>query len=252
MPGTTRPTPAGFPQDGASKTAGCRAIPKPAATSSRRSSRRPGRSVVPNSSTVRIASSIGNCRFSTRTARFPGTSASLAASPSSSIPGQIMHGMLAGYCQLGRSECLESAVRAGHWLARHQDSDGCWRKYEHNGVPHTYNTRGNMGVARDGAGCRRPGTARARRYAISTGLWRSSKRQGGSPTTPSSRIGSRSRIRSRMRSGGFWNVARCRRANGTSARHSRRHGPWQRSSAPTAGSPGPMPTTGFPARATAA
>jgi len=55
--------------------------------------------------------------------------------------GQIMHGMLAGYLQLDRVECLESAVRAGRWLARQQDADGCWRKFEHNAVPHTYNTR---------------------------------------------------------------------------------------------------------------
>lgn len=55
--------------------------------------------------------------------------------------GQIMHGMLAGHLQLGRPECLKAAMRAGHWLARQQDADGCWRKCEHNGVPHTYNTR---------------------------------------------------------------------------------------------------------------
>jgi hypothetical protein len=55
--------------------------------------------------------------------------------------GQIMHGLLAGYLQLGRAECLDAAVRAGHWLARIQDDDGCWRNFEHNGVPHTYNTR---------------------------------------------------------------------------------------------------------------
>jgi hypothetical protein len=36
---------------------------------------------------------------------------------------------------------MESALRAGHWLARQQDADGCWRKFEHNDVPHTYNTR---------------------------------------------------------------------------------------------------------------
>ena len=29
----------------------------------------------------------------------------------------------------------------GRWLARIQDADGCWRAFEHNGVPHTYNTR---------------------------------------------------------------------------------------------------------------
>jgi len=57
-----------------------------------------------------------------------------------------MHGMLAGYLQLRRPECLESAVRAGYWLARHQDADGCWRHYEHNGIPHTYNTRGTWAL----------------------------------------------------------------------------------------------------------
>jgi hypothetical protein len=61
--------------------------------------------------------------------------------------GQIMHGMIAGYVQLQRADCLESAVRAGHWLARHQDDDGCWRRFEHHDVPHTYNTRGTWALA---------------------------------------------------------------------------------------------------------
>jgi uncharacterized protein YyaL (SSP411 family) len=55
--------------------------------------------------------------------------------------GQIMHGMVAGYTQLQRAECLEAAVRAGHWLADQQDDDGCWRKFEHHDTPHVYNTR---------------------------------------------------------------------------------------------------------------
>lgn len=60
--------------------------------------------------------------------------------------GQIMHGMVAGYTQLGRADCLEAAVRAGHWLARHQDGDGCWRKFEFYDIPHTYNTRGTWAL----------------------------------------------------------------------------------------------------------
>ena len=72
---------------------------------------------------------------------FPGHFGEPGSRPVIFNTGQIMHGMLAGYLQLGRPECLKSAVRAAHWLARHQDADGCWRKFEHNGVPHTYNTR---------------------------------------------------------------------------------------------------------------
>jgi hypothetical protein len=55
--------------------------------------------------------------------------------------GQIMHGMVAGYTQLGREDCLQAAVQAGHWLRQQQDDDGCWRKFEHNDMPHVYNTR---------------------------------------------------------------------------------------------------------------
>jgi hypothetical protein len=64
--------------------------------------------------------------------------------------GQIMHGMIAGYSQLGRTECLDSAVRAGWWLARHQEPDGSWRRFEHNGIPHVYNTRGTWALLATG------------------------------------------------------------------------------------------------------
>ena len=77
---------------------------------------------------------------------FPGHFGELGSHPVIFNTGQIMHGMLAGFLQLGRAECLESAARAGHWLARHQDADGCWRRFEHNGVPHTYNTRGTWAL----------------------------------------------------------------------------------------------------------
>lgn len=43
---------------------------------------------------------------------------------------------------------MEAAVRAGHWLAECQDPDGCWRRNEHNGVPHVYNTRATWALAR--------------------------------------------------------------------------------------------------------
>jgi len=72
---------------------------------------------------------------------FPGHFGESGSRPVVFNTGQIMHGMLAGYLQLGRAECLEAAVRAGLWLARIQDHDGCWRTFEHNDIPHTYNTR---------------------------------------------------------------------------------------------------------------
>ena len=72
---------------------------------------------------------------------FPGHFGEPGSQPVIFNTGQIMHGMLAGLLQLGRRECLDAAVRAGHWLARQQDADGCWRRFEHNATPHTYNTR---------------------------------------------------------------------------------------------------------------
>ena len=81
-----------------------------------------------------------------RDGAFPGHFGEPGSKPVIFNTGQIMHGMLAGYLQLRRAECLESAVRAGHWLVRQQDADGCWRKFEHNGVPHTYNTRGTWAL----------------------------------------------------------------------------------------------------------
>jgi len=81
---------------------------------------------------------------------FPGHFGEGGSHPVIFNTGQIMHGMLAGHLQLKREECLESAVRAGHWLARHQDGDGCWRRFEHHGVPHTYNTRGTWALLATG------------------------------------------------------------------------------------------------------
>ena len=76
-----------------------------------------------------------------RDGAFPGHFGEPGSRPVIFNTGQIMHGMLAGFLQLGRGECLEAAVQAGHWMVRQQDADGCWRRFEHNATPHTYNTR---------------------------------------------------------------------------------------------------------------
>ena len=85
-----------------------------------------------------------------RDGAFPGHFGEPGSQPVIFNQGQIMHGMVAGHTQLNRRECLESAVRGGHWLARHQEPDGSWRKYEHNNVPHTYNTRGTWALLATG------------------------------------------------------------------------------------------------------
>jgi hypothetical protein len=81
---------------------------------------------------------------------FPGHFGEAGSQPVIFNTGQIMHGMVAGYTQLGREECLQAAVHAGHWLAQQQDDDGCWRKFEHNNVPHVYNTRATWALLATG------------------------------------------------------------------------------------------------------
>jgi hypothetical protein len=72
---------------------------------------------------------------------FPGHFGERGSHPVIFNQGQIMHGLVAGYTQLGRQDCRDAMVRAGHWLVQQQDADGCWRKFEHNSTPHVYNTR---------------------------------------------------------------------------------------------------------------
>jgi hypothetical protein len=81
---------------------------------------------------------------------FPGHFGEAGSQPVIFNTGQIMHGMVAGYTQLNREECLQSAVRAGHWLVQQQDDDGCWRRFEHNNVPHVYNTRATWALLATG------------------------------------------------------------------------------------------------------
>ena len=78
---------------------------------------------------------------------FPGHFGEKNSHPVIFNQGQIMHGLVAGYTQLKRQDCLEAGVKAGRWLALQQDEDGCYRKFEHNGVPHVYNTRAIWALA---------------------------------------------------------------------------------------------------------
>ena len=78
---------------------------------------------------------------------FPGHFGEAGSHPVIFNQGQIMHGLVAGSTSLNRQDCLEAGVRAGHWLVAQQDEDGCYRKFEHNGVPHLYNTRAIWALA---------------------------------------------------------------------------------------------------------
>lgn len=109
-----------------------------------------------------------------RDGAFPGHFGEPGSRPVIFNTGQIMHGMLAGYVQLNREECLEAAVRAAHWLARHQDPDGCWRSFEHRDVPHTYNTRGTWALL---ATATLAGDGRLKSAALRNLEWASTQQQ---------------------------------------------------------------------------
>jgi hypothetical protein len=81
---------------------------------------------------------------------FPGHFGEPGSHPVIFNQGQILHGMIAGYTQLGRQDCLEAALRGGRWMAAQLDDDGCFRRFEHNGVPHVYNTRATWALLRVG------------------------------------------------------------------------------------------------------
>jgi hypothetical protein len=81
---------------------------------------------------------------------FPGHFGEPGSAPVVFNTGQIMHGMVTGFEVFGRDDCLEAAVKAGGWLARCQDDDGCWRRNVHNRCPHTYNTRAAWALLRAG------------------------------------------------------------------------------------------------------
>ncbi|RFC31603.1 MAG: Squalene-hopene cyclase C-terminal domain-containing protein [Candidatus Nitrotoga sp. MKT] len=101
---------------------------------------------------------------------FPGHFGEAGSRPVIFNTGQIMHGMLAGYLQLGRQECLTAAVKAGLWLVRQQDADGCWHRFEHNDVPHVYNTRGTWALAATGLIANEPELTQAARRNLDWAL----------------------------------------------------------------------------------
>lgn len=112
-----------------------------------------------------------------RDGAFPGHFGEPGSRPVIFNTGQIMHGMIAGYTQLGREECLLAAVKAGEWLANHQDADGCWRNFEHNGAPHVYNTRGTWALV---ATALLAGDAKLKKAAIGNLEWAlSQQRESG-------------------------------------------------------------------------
>lgn len=81
---------------------------------------------------------------------FPGHFGEHGSRPVIFNTGQIMHGMIAGYLNFRREECLTAAVKAGEWMRTRQDEDGCWRQSVHNDTPHTYNTRAAWALLRTG------------------------------------------------------------------------------------------------------
>ena len=81
---------------------------------------------------------------------FPGHYGEPGSKPVIFNTGQIMLGLLAGYSRLNRPECLNAAVQAGLWLTTQQDDDGCWRRSQHNDIPHTYDTRASWALLRTG------------------------------------------------------------------------------------------------------
>ncbi|HMM75035.1 MAG TPA: terpene cyclase/mutase family protein [Gammaproteobacteria bacterium] len=84
---------------------------------------------------------------------FPGHFGEAGSHPVIFNQGQIMHGLVAGWLHLQRRDCYDAAVRAGRWLVAQQDENGSYTRYEHNDVPHVYNTRSLWALAAAGVMC---------------------------------------------------------------------------------------------------
>ena len=55
--------------------------------------------------------------------------------------GQCLEGFVRCYKETSCNEYLASAKKAADWIVSLQDSDGAWRRFSFNGIPHTYYTR---------------------------------------------------------------------------------------------------------------
>jgi hypothetical protein len=55
--------------------------------------------------------------------------------------GQVLSGLTRAFEETGTPAFLEAARRAADWLATVADPDGLWRRHEHLGAMHAYNTR---------------------------------------------------------------------------------------------------------------
>lgn len=55
--------------------------------------------------------------------------------------GQIIFGFLSAFKYNNDERFLKAVVKAGAWLVDVQDTDGAWRNYSYNSIPHTYYSR---------------------------------------------------------------------------------------------------------------
>jgi uncharacterized protein YyaL (SSP411 family) len=62
--------------------------------------------------------------------------------------GQIIHGLVRAFEEIGNSSYLSVAKRAGDWLIKIQDQDGSWKKYTSLDMAHSYNVRSAWALLR--------------------------------------------------------------------------------------------------------
>ncbi|MFH1305063.1 MAG: glycosyltransferase [Candidatus Omnitrophota bacterium] len=55
--------------------------------------------------------------------------------------GQVIFGWVRAYKETGFEKYKKAAERAADWLIGVLDEDGCWRRYDFNGIPHTYSVK---------------------------------------------------------------------------------------------------------------
>lgn len=75
------------------------------------------------------------------TGAFPGHFVDRKNPPAVFNTGQVIFGLLAAFLETQDDRFLNSARKAGRWLAAVQDPDGAYRQFDYHGVAHSYNTR---------------------------------------------------------------------------------------------------------------